>query len=257
MARTGKVALVTGGGSGIRQGIGIGARPATALCRRRRRAAVPIRSRRWSARSKACRAGHSASRPMSAIPAFGGGAVRPGPRAQVRGGLMCSSTTPGLAPARRSRISHTPSGRAVVDTILTGLVPVHPAGLPMMKDQQPMGGRIHQQRLHLGACAAAQFGRLHLVQARGSPASPNQPRSTAANTTSSCGQIDVGNALTEMTQRMTRGRAATQRRGYRRADDGCRERRPAQSSFMSSVTPEAKRPVHHRDGDQDAFVGRG
>ena len=38
-----------------------------------------------------------------------------------------------------------------------------------------------------------------------SPASPSRPRSTAAHYDIACGQIDIGNAVTPMTERMTKG----------------------------------------------------
>ena len=56
--------------------------------------------------------------------------------------------------------------QAVVNSILTGSFLCTQEAFKIMKDQKPMGGPDHQQRLDLGACAAAELGRLHLVQAR-------------------------------------------------------------------------------------------
>ncbi len=67
----------------------------------------------------------------------------------------------------------------------------------------------------------------------------------------SCGQIDVGNALTEMTQRMTRG--VPQPNGEIMIEPTMDVENVARAVvFMATVTPEANVQIHHRDGDQDA-----
>ena len=60
--------------------------------------------------------------------------------------------------------------KAVVDTNLTGHVPVHAGSLKIMKAQIAARRPHHQQRLDLGAHAAAALGRLYRDQARRSPA---------------------------------------------------------------------------------------
>ena len=57
--------------------------------------------------------------------------------------------------------------RTVVDTNLTGRVPVHPAGLPHHEGAVAEGRTHHQQRLDLGLRAAAALGALHRHQACG------------------------------------------------------------------------------------------
>ena len=68
-----------------------------------------------------------------------------------------------------------------------------------------------------------------------------------------CGQIDIGNAATEMTERMTAGRAAGRRRAGGRAAHG---RGPCGRAvvYMAGLPLDANVPVHDRDGDQDAAV---
>src|SRR4029077_16026602 len=94
--------------------------------------------------------------------------------------------------------------KAVVDTILTGSFLCTQQAFRIMKDQQPMGGRI----INNGSISAH-------VPRPNSVAYPSTKHAITGLTKStsldgrkydiSCGQIDIGNALTEMTQRMTRG----------------------------------------------------
>ena len=97
----------------------------------------------------------------------------------------------GLRPARRavqqcrhgraagaiSRISAWRSGRRWSNTNLTGAVSVHPARLPHHEGPDPARRPHHQQRLDLGARAAAVLGGLYLDQARHHrPDQGQQPR---------------------------------------------------------------------------------
>src|SRR5258708_32200989 len=74
----------------------------------------------------------------------------------------------------------------------------------MMKEQTPMGGRIINNgsiSAHvLGPNAAAYTATKHAITGLTKSTSLDGRRWDI-----SCGQINVGNALTEMTQRMTRG----------------------------------------------------
>jgi hypothetical protein len=107
----------------------------------------------------------------------------------------------------------------VVDVNLTGVVPVHAAGVP--RDEGPDAARRphHQQRLDLGARAAAELGALHRDQARDHRA--DQVASLDGRKYDiACGQIDIGNAATEMTGahgqgacRRPNGRIASSRDG--------------------------------------------
>ena len=74
----------------------------------------------------------------------------------------------------------------------------------MMKAAEPARRPHHQQRLDLGARAAAALGRLHRDQARDHRPDASRPRSTAGQYDIACGQIDIGNAATQMTERMSR-----------------------------------------------------
>ena len=64
------------------------------------------------------------------------------------------------------------------------LVPVRAARLPHDEGAGPAGRPHHQQRLGVGACAAAQLGALCLDQARADRPDPRRCRSTAASSAS-------------------------------------------------------------------------
>jgi NAD(P)-dependent dehydrogenase (short-subunit alcohol dehydrogenase family) len=94
--------------------------------------------------------------------------------------------------------------RAVVDTILTGTFLCTQEAFRLMKTQDPRGGRIinngsisaHAPRPDSAPYTAAKHGITGLT------------RSTSLDGRKydiACGQIDIGNAATEMTERMTRG----------------------------------------------------
>jgi NAD(P)-dependent dehydrogenase (short-subunit alcohol dehydrogenase family) len=94
--------------------------------------------------------------------------------------------------------------RGVVDTILTGTFLCTQEAFRIMKAQDPRGGRIinngsisaHSPRPGSAPYTAAKHGVTGLT------------RSTSLDGRAydiACGQIDIGNAATEMTERMTRG----------------------------------------------------
>ena len=92
----------------------------------------------------------------------------------------------------------------VVDTNLTGVFLCTQEAFRMMKAQEPMGGRIinngsisaHAPRPHSAPYTATK----HAVTGLTRSASLDGRKYDIA-----CGQIDVGNAATEMTQRMSQG----------------------------------------------------
>ena len=85
-------------------------------------------------------------------------------------------------------------------------VPVHPARLPHHEGPEPARRPHHQQRLDLGARAAAVLRRLHLHQARDHR--PDQATNLDGRKYDiAVGQVDIGNAATPMTDRMVAGPA--------------------------------------------------
>ena len=94
--------------------------------------------------------------------------------------------------------------KAVIDTILTGSFLCTQEAFRIMKDQQPMGGRI----INNGSISAHVPRPNSVAYTSAKHAITGLTKSTSLDGRKydiSCGQIDVGNALTEMTQRMKRG----------------------------------------------------
>ena len=92
----------------------------------------------------------------------------------------------------------------VVDTNLTGVFLCTQEAFRMMKAQEPMGGRI----INNGSISA------HVPRPHSAPYTSTKHAVTGLTRSTSldgrryniaCGQIDVGNAATEMTQRMSQG----------------------------------------------------
>ncbi|MEI7033762.1 SDR family oxidoreductase [Streptomyces pratensis] len=94
--------------------------------------------------------------------------------------------------------------RAVVDVNLTGAFLCAQAAYRLMKDQDPQGGRIvnngsvsaHAPRPHSIAYTATKHAMTGLTKSLSLDGRPYRI---------ACGQIDVGNAATEMTERMRTG----------------------------------------------------
>ena len=85
----------------------------------------------------------------------------------------------------------------VLNTNVTGVFLCARAAFGLMR-AVAAGRTHHQQRLDLGAHAAALHGALHRQQARGDR--PDQgARAGRPRLQHRCGQIDIGNAATEMT----------------------------------------------------------
>src|SRR6185295_16707860 len=94
--------------------------------------------------------------------------------------------------------------RAVIDTNLSGVFLCTQQAFRLMKDQDPRGGRI----INNGSISA------HAPRPNSAPYTATKHAITGLTKSTSldgrphdiaCGQIDIGNALTEMTTRMTKG----------------------------------------------------
>ena len=108
----------------------------------------------------------------------------------------------------------------------------------------------HQQRIDLGARAAAEFGALHGDQARHHR--PDQIDSLdGAKYDIACGQIDIGNAATDLTARMKNG--VPQANGTLAVEPTMDvERCRAGRRLHGEPAARRERAVHDRDGDEDA-----
>ena len=251
MASNGKVALVTGGGSGI------GKASAVALAREGFAAVVAGR--------RADRLNEVAQE----IEGFGGKAlavvtdVREPDQVKALfartkdafGRLDVLFNNAGFGAAAPIEELEYERWRAVIDTILTGSFLCTQEAFRMMKDQTPMGGRI----INNGSISAHAPRPFSVAYTSAKHAITGLTKSTSLDGRRfdiSCGQVDVGNALTEMTQRMTRG--VPQANGQVMVEPTMDVDNVARSVvLMATVTPEANIQFLTVMATKMPFVGRG
>jgi NAD(P)-dependent dehydrogenase (short-subunit alcohol dehydrogenase family) len=145
--------------------------------------------------------------------------------------------------------------RAVIDSILHGSFLCTQEAFKIMKDQTPRGGRIinngsisaHAPRPDSAAYTSAK----HAITGLTKSTSLDGRKYDIA-----CGQVDVGNALTEMTQRMTRG--VPQANGTVMVEPTMDVQNVARAVvFMATVTPDANVQFITVMATKMPFVGRG
>ena len=157
---------------------------------------------------------------------------------------------PASARQGRSRNCAYERWKGVIDSILNGSFLCTQEAFKIMKDQKPMGGRI----INNGSISAHVPRPNSVAYTSAKHAITGLTKSTSLDGRKydiACGQIDVGNALTEMTQRMTRG--VPQANGDVIVEPTMDVQNVARSVvFMATVTPRGQRPVPDGDGDQDA-----
>jgi NAD(P)-dependent dehydrogenase (short-subunit alcohol dehydrogenase family) len=251
MASNGKVALVTGGGSGIGK--------ASALALAKEGFAVVVAGRRpeplqavvaeiEGQQGKALGVPTDVGNPDSVRALFG-------KTREIYGRLDVLFNNAGFGAA--GPIEELPYERwqGVIDSILNGSFLCTQEAFKIMKDQKPMGGRIinngsisaHVPRPDSAAYTSAK----HAITGLTKSASLDGRKYDI-----SCGQIDVGNALTEMTQRMTRG--VPQANGTVMVEPTMDVQNVARAVvFMATVTPEANVQFLTVMATKMPFVGRG
>ena len=145
--------------------------------------------------------------------------------------------------------------RAVIDTILTGSFLCTQEAFRIMKDQQPMGGRI----INNGSISAHAPRPFSVAYTSAKHAITGLTKSTSLDGRRfdiSCGQVDVGNALTEMTQRMQRG--VPQANGTVMEEPTMDVANVARAVvLMATVTPEANVQFLTVMATKMPFIGRG
>jgi NAD(P)-dependent dehydrogenase (short-subunit alcohol dehydrogenase family) len=251
MSSNGKVALVTGAGSGIGK--------ASALALAREGFAVVLAGRRREHLEKAA----------AEIEATGGKALAVptdiSDPAQVNslfaktkaafGRLDVLFNNAGFGAAAPIEDLAWERWKAVVDTNLNGTFLCTQEAYRMMKEQVPMGGRIinngsisaHAPRPHSIAYTSTK----HAITGLTKSVSLDGRKYDIA-----CGQIDIGNALTEMTARMTRG--VPQANGEIMVEPTMNVENVARAVvFMATVTPEANVQFLTVMATKMPFVGRG
>ena len=251
MASNGKVALVTGGGSGIGK--------ASALALAEEGFAVVVAGRRPEPLQAVVNEIESKQGRGLGVPTDVGqpDSVRAlfAKTKETYGRLDVLFNNAGFGAA--GPIEELPYERwkGVIDSILNGSFLCTQEAFKIMKDQKPMGGRIinngsisaHVPRPDSAAYTSAK----HAITGLTKSTSLDGRKYDIA-----CGQIDVGNALTEMTQRMTRG--VPQANGAVIVEPTMDVQNVARAVvFMATVTPEANVQFLTVMATKMPFVGRG
>jgi NAD(P)-dependent dehydrogenase (short-subunit alcohol dehydrogenase family) len=251
MASNGKVALVTGGGSGIGK--------ASALALAEEGFAVVVAGRRPEPLQAVVNEIESRQGRALGVPTDVGNpdSVRAlfARTKETYGRLDVLFNNAGFGAAGPIEELHYERWMGVIDSILNGSFLCTQEAFKIMKEQKPMGGRIinngsisaHVPRPDSAAYTSAK----HAITGLTKSTSLDGRKYDIA-----CGQIDVGNALTEMTQRMTRG--VPQANGAVIVEPTMDVQNVARSVvFMATVTPEANVQFLTVMATKMPFVGRG
>jgi len=251
MSSTGKVALVTGGGSGIGK--------AAAIALAKEGFAVVIAGRRPERLQEvACEIEGFGGQVLAVPTDLGDPAAVKNLFAKTKerfGRLDVLFNNAGLGAA--APIEELPFERwkAVVDTNLTGSFLCTQEAFKIMKDQQPMGGRI----INNGSVSAHAPRPNSVAYTSTKHAITGLTKSTSLDGRKydiSCGQIDIGNAGTELTAKMARG--VPQANGQVMVEPTMDVQNVARAVvFMATVTPEANVQFLTVMATKMPFVGRG
>jgi NAD(P)-dependent dehydrogenase (short-subunit alcohol dehydrogenase family) len=196
-----KVALVTGAGTGIGRAVALALMQAgyALVLAGRRQEALAATAAAGQASGAACLVAPTDVTDPAAVGALFAAA-------QARFGrldLLFNNAGTGAPPLPLEDLS-VAQWRAVVDTNLTGVFLCTQEAFRLMKNQQPRGGRI----INNGSISA------HAPRPNTAPYTATKHAITGLTKATAldgrkydiaCGQIDIGNAATEMTERMTKG----------------------------------------------------
>jgi NAD(P)-dependent dehydrogenase (short-subunit alcohol dehydrogenase family) len=251
MASNGKVALVTGGGSGIGK--------ASALALAREGFAVVVAGRRpeplnavvgeiEKLQVKALGVPTDVSDPASVEALFA--------KAKATfGRLDVLFNNAGFGAAAQIEDLEWAKWSGVIGSIVHGTFLCTQQAFRIMKDQKPMGGRI----INNGSISAHVPRPQSIAYTTAKHAVTGLTKSTSLDGRKydiSCSQIDVGNALTEMTQRMTRG--VPQPSGEIMIEPTMDVENVARSVVLcATVTPDANIQFLTVMATKMPFVGRG
>jgi len=251
MASNGKVALVTGGGSGIGK--------ASALALAREGFAVVVAGRRpeplnavvgeiEKLQVKALGVPTDVSDPASVEALFA--------KAKATfGRLDVLFNNAGFGAASQIEDLEWAKWSGVIGSIVHGTFLCTQQAFRIMKDQKPMGGRI----INNGSISAHVPRPQSIAYTTAKHAVTGLTKSTSLDGRKydiSCSQIDVGNALTEMTQRMTRG--VPQPNGEVMIEPTMDVENVARSVVLcATLTPEANIQFLTVMATKMPFVGRG
>ena len=198
---TPKVAIVTGAGSGIGRAVSLALLRAgwsVALAGRRSAALDETRDMAGDAAVRALAHPSDVADPASVEALFAAAQARFG-----RLDLLFNNAGTGAPPVPLEELS-LDHWKRVVDINLTGAFLCTQAAFRLMKAQDPRGGRI----INNGSISAHVPRPRSVAYTATKHAITGLTRSTALDGRAydiACGQIDIGNAATEMTQRMSAG----------------------------------------------------
>jgi NAD(P)-dependent dehydrogenase (short-subunit alcohol dehydrogenase family) len=201
MAEASRIAIVTGAGTGIGRAVGLALLKegySVALTGRRREALDETVAQAGAAGERALVVTSDVGDPASVKALFDAVRARFG-----RLDLLFNNAGVGAPAIPLEELSFA-QWKAVVDTNLTGAFLCTQQAFLLMKDQQPRGGRI----INNGSISA------HVPRPFSAPYTATKHAITGLTRSTSldgraydiaCGQIDIGNALTPMAQKMTTG----------------------------------------------------
>jgi NAD(P)-dependent dehydrogenase (short-subunit alcohol dehydrogenase family) len=198
---TAKVAIVTGAGSGIGRAVSLAllnAGWAVALAGRRAALLEETAALAAEAESRALPHATDVADPESVVALFEATHARFG-----RLDLLFNNAGTGAPPVPLEELS-VEQWKRVVDVNLTGAFLCTQAAFRQMKDQDPRGGRI----INNGSISAHVPRPRSVAYTATKHAITGLTRSTSLDGRAygiACGQIDIGNAGTEMTRAMSRG----------------------------------------------------
>ncbi|TMJ76280.1 MAG: SDR family oxidoreductase [Alphaproteobacteria bacterium] len=251
MASNGKVALITGGGSGIGK--------ASALALAREGFAIVVAGRRpeplqavvgeiEALQVKALGVPTDVSDPASVEALFA-------KTKATFGRLDVLFNNAGFGAAAQIEDLEWAKWSGVIGSIVHGTFLCTQQAFRIMKDQKPMGGRI----INNGSISAHVPRPQSIAYTTAKHAVTGLTKSTSLDGRKydiSCSQVDVGNALTEMTQRMTRG--VPQPSGEIMIEPTMNVENVARSVVLcATVTPEANIQFLTVMATKMPFVGRG
>jgi NAD(P)-dependent dehydrogenase (short-subunit alcohol dehydrogenase family) len=251
MSSNGKVALVTGGGSGIGK--------ASAIALAKEGFAVVIAGRRPERLEEVAREIEGVGGQVLAVPSDITDPV------QIKslfaktkerfGRLDVLFNNAGFGAAAPIEELSFERWKAVIDTILTGSFLCTQEAFRIMKDQKPMGGRI----INNGSISAHAPRPNSVAYTSAKHAITGLTKSTSLDGRKydiSCGQIDIGNAETEMTQRMHGG--VPQANGQIMVEPTMDVQNVARAVvYMATVTEEANVQFLTVMATKMPFIGRG
>jgi NAD(P)-dependent dehydrogenase (short-subunit alcohol dehydrogenase family) len=252
MAGGGKVAIVTGAGSGIGR--------AVALALMKEGYAVALAGRRPDALEATAELGKATNGRSLVVPSD---VTKPESvkalfaatkEAFGRLDLLFNNAGSGAPPVPLEDLTFE-QWQAVVNVNLTGPFLCTQEAIKMMKSQNPRGGRI----INNGSISA------HAPRPNSAPYTSTKHAITGLTKSTSldcrkydiaCGQVDIGNAATEMTARMARG--VLQANGATEVEPTMDVENVAKAVvYMASVTPEANVQFLTVMATKMPFVGRG